>query len=370
MSREPRLNPPFRAEHIGSLLRPAELTAAAKRHARRELDDGALREVQDSCIVEAIRMQEAVGLDSISDGEFRRSSWAYGFVEALTGFVNRPSPWKFHDADGHEYPIETCYATAKLRRARGIATGEFEFVRAHTRRTPKVTLPSPSFMHFFQGGRCADPTAYPDPDAFWEDLLGIYQAELAALGRLGVHWLQIDEVPQAMLCDPAIREQTRALGEDPERLTQKYIAVVNRIVSGRPAGMTVGMHLCRGNFRSRWLAAGGYETVAERLFNECDVDGFFLEYDDARAGGFEPLRFMPGHKFAVLGLVSTKTPLLETREALRKRIDEAARYLPLERLALSPQCGFASTVGGNLLTAEDQRAKLALIVETAKEVWG
>ncbi|MGH7878587.1 MAG: 5-methyltetrahydropteroyltriglutamate--homocysteine S-methyltransferase, partial [Candidatus Binataceae bacterium] len=294
---------------------------------------------------------------------------AYGFVEAIEGFVNRPSPWPFHDAEGRTYPIETCYAVKPIRRTRGIATGEFEFVRAHTERTPKVTIPSPSFMHFFQAGRCADPTVYPEPDGFWEDLLRIYVEEIAALGRLGVKWLQIDEVPQAMLCDPKIRDQITSFGEDPERLTGKYIEAVNRIVRPRPPGMVIGMHLCRGNFRSRWLAAGGYEAVAERLFNECAVDGFFLEYDDPRAGGFEPLRFMPKHKFAVLGLVSTKTPVLEARSAIHRRIDEAAKFAALEQLALSPQCGFASTVGGNLLSADDQKAKLQLVVETANEIW-
>jgi 5-methyltetrahydropteroyltriglutamate--homocysteine methyltransferase len=369
MTNEAKINPPFRAEHIGSMLRPPELMAAFKAHARGQLTDDAFREIQDHLIIEAIRTQEAAGLNSISDGEFRRSSWAYGFVEALDGFENRASPWNFHDDDGHDYPIETCYATAKLRRTRGIATPEFEFVRRHTTRTPKVTMPAPSFMHFFQGTHCADPAVYRDADEFWEDLLKIYEEELAALGRLGATWLQIDEVPQAMLCDTKIREQTRGFGQDPERLTAKYIAAVNRILRARPAPMTVGMHLCRGNFRSRWLAAGGYEAVAERLFNETDVDGFFLEYDTPRAGDFAPLRFMPPHKFAVLGIISTKTPVLETIDALKRRVDEAARYVPLDRLAISPQCGFASTVGGNQISPENQRAKLRLIVEAAAAIW-
>jgi len=370
MAAQAKLNPPFRAEHIGSLLRPAELAAAFKERARGNLSDAAYRQLEDRLILDAIRMQEEVGLQSISDGEYRRSSWAYGFVEALDGFVNRPSPWPFHDDAGREYPIETCYAAGRLRRRRGIATPEFEFVRAHTSRTPKVTIPSPSFMHFFQGGRAADPAVYPDPEEFWDDLLRIYEEEVAALGKIGATWLQIDEVPQAMLCDPKIREQVRAFGEDPDRLTQKYIDAVNRILKARPAGMTVGMHMCRGNFRSRWLAAGGYDAVAERLFNEVEVDGFFLEYDSTRAGGFEPLRFMPRHKFAVLGIISTKTPALEDRDALRRRVDEAARFMPFERLAISPQCGFASTAGGNQITPEDQRAKLRLVVETAAAIWG
>ncbi|MGH7931807.1 MAG: 5-methyltetrahydropteroyltriglutamate--homocysteine S-methyltransferase [Candidatus Binataceae bacterium] len=369
MSNDAKLNPPFRAEHVGSLLRPPDLIGAFNAHNRGQLDDARFREIQDRCIIDAIRLQEEAGLNSISDGEFRRSSWAYGFVEALDGFVNRPSPWKFHDDEGKDYDIETCYATRKLRRTRGITTGEFDFVRAHTKRTPKVTMPSPSFMHFFMGADCADPAVYRDSDEFWEDLLLIYEGELAALSKLGATYLQIDEVPQAMLCDSKIREQVRAFGQDPDKLTARYIDAINRILKKRPAGMTVGMHLCRGNFRSRWLAQGGYEAVAERLFNEAGVDGFFLEYDSARAGDFSPLRFMPKHKFVVLGIVSTKTPVLEDKAALRKRIEEAARYLPLERLAISPQCGFASTVGGNLLSIDDERSKLRLIVEVANEVW-
>ncbi len=369
MTDEAKIDPPFRAEHIGSMLRPPELIAAFKARAHRQLTDQAFAEIQDRLIIEAIRMQEAAGLNSISDGEFRRSSWAYGFVEALEGFENRPSPWSFHDEDGREYPIETCYAARKLRRTRGIATPEFEFVRRHTQRTPKITMPSPSFMHFMQGAHCADIAAYKNADEFWDDLLKIYEEELAALGSIGATYVQIDEVPQAMLCDPKIREQTRALGEDPDRLTARYIAAVNRIMRARPSGMTVGMHLCRGNFRSRWLAAGSYEAVAERLFNETEVDGFFLEYDTPRAGDFSPLRFMPKHKFAVLGIISTKTPVLESKDSLKRRIDEAARYFPMERIAISPQCGFASTVGGNQISIEDEQKKMRLIVETAAEVW-
>ncbi|MGH7917749.1 MAG: 5-methyltetrahydropteroyltriglutamate--homocysteine S-methyltransferase [Candidatus Binataceae bacterium] len=368
-SNQTKLNPPFRAEHIGSMLRPPELLAAFKAHRRAAMDHNALREVQDRCIVEVIRLLEEAGLESITDGEFRRGSWAYGFVEALDGFINCPSPWKFHDDEGTAYDIETCYATAKLRRTRGITTDDFEFVRRHTARTPKITMPSPSFMHFFPGTACADPAVYRDGDEFWEDLLRVYQEEIAALAALDATYLQLDEVPQAMLCDASIRAQTRTLGFDPGRLSMKYIDGVNRILKARSATMTVGMHLCRGNFRSRWLARGGYEAVAERLFNETEVDGFFLEYDSERAGDFTPLRFMPRHKFAVLGLVSSKTPKLEDKRALRGRIDEASRYLPLERLALSPQCGFASTVGGNTLSIEDERAKLRLISEVAAEVW-
>jgi 5-methyltetrahydropteroyltriglutamate--homocysteine methyltransferase len=361
---------PHRAEHIGSLLRPHELRDAFKAHSAGRMSDAAYREVEDRNIVKAIRMQEEAGLATISDGEFRRGSWAFGLVKAVEGFAEAPSLFEFHDAAGNSYPFDTCYAVAKIRRSRPIAVGEFEFVRRHTRHVPKVTMPAPSFMHFFRGRASADPAVYPDLAGFWADLLHVYHEELAELGRAGAQYLQIDEVPLAMLCDPAVRERTRAIGDDPDALVTMYINGVNDVLGARPPGMTVGMHLCRGNLRSRWLAAGSYEAVAERLFNEVGVDAFFLEYDTPRAGDFAPLRFMAKDKIVVLGLVSTKTPVLEEADALRRRIDEAARHVPLERLALSPQCGFASTVGGNLLSSDDQRRKLSLVVEVANRVWG
>ncbi|MGA7760532.1 MAG: 5-methyltetrahydropteroyltriglutamate--homocysteine S-methyltransferase [Candidatus Binataceae bacterium] len=365
-----KLKLPHRAEHIGSLLRPRELRDAFKAHAAGQMNDAAYREVEDRNIVEAIRMQEETGLATISDGEFRRGSWAFGLVKAVEGFGEARSMFEFHDAAGNSYPFDTCYAVSKIRRSRPIAVGEFEFVRRHTERVPKVTMPAPSFMHFFRGKACADPAVYPDVAGFWADLLRVYHEELAELGRAGARYLQIDEVPLAMLCDPAVRERARAIGEDPDALITMYINAVNDVLSARPPGMTVGMHLCRGNLRSRWMAAGSYEAVAERLFNEVKVDAFFLEYDTPRAGDFAPLRFMAKDKTVVLGLVSTKTPVLEDTEALRRRIDEAARHVPLERLALSPQCGFASTVGGNLLSIDDEWRKLRLVVEVAKRVWG
>jgi len=364
-----KLTLPHRAEHIGSLLRPRQLRDAFKAHAAGRMSDSDYREVEDRNVVEAIRMQEEVGLATISDGEFRRGSWAFGFVKAVEGFGDAPSMFEFHDAAGNSYPFDTCYAVAKIRRGRPIAVGEFEFVRRHTQRVPKVTMPAPSFMHFFRGKAAADPAVYPDIRDFWADLLRVYREELAKLGHAGAQYLQIDEVPLAMLCDPAVRERARAIGEDPDALVGTYIDAVNEVVAARPAGMTVGMHLCRGNLRSRWLAAGSYEAVAERLFNEVNVDAFFLEYDTPRAGDFQPLRFMAKDKTVVLGLISTKTPALEEADALLRRIDEAARHVPLERLALSPQCGFASTVGGNLLSIDDERRKLALVVEVAGRVW-
>ncbi len=361
---------PHRAEHVGSLLRPRELRDAFKAHAAGQMSDAAYREIEDRNIIEAIRMQEDAGLASITDGEFRRGSWAFGLVKAVEGFGDAPSMFEFHDAAGNNYPFVTCYAVAKIRRSRPIAVGEFEFVRRHTRRVPKVTMPAPSFMHFFRGRASADPAVYPDVEGFWTDLLRVYHEELAELGRVGAQYLQIDEVPLAMLCDPAVRERAREIGEDPDALVTMYINGVNDVLSARPPGMTVGMHLCRGNLRSRWLAEGSYEAVAERLFNEVAVEAFFLEYDTPRAGDFAPLRFMAKDKTVVLGLISTKTPVLEDADGLCRRIDEAARHVPLERLALSPQCGFASTVGGNLLSMDDQRSKLELVVQVAKRVWG
>ena len=365
-----KLNPPHRAEHIGSLLRPRELREAFKARAAGQMAADAYREIEDRAIIAAIQMQEAVGLQTITDGEFRRGSWAFGLVKAVDGFEEARSSFEFQDADGNSYPFDTCYATSKIRRTRPIAAGEFDFVSHHTKRVPKVTMPAPSFMHFFRGAECADRKVYPNLADFWSDLLAVYKEELHELGRLGARYLQIDEVPLAMLCDARVRERARAMGQEPDALVIRYIDAINEVIAARPAGMTVGMHLCRGNFRSRWMAAGGYDTVAERLFNRTKVDAFFLEYDTPRAGDFAPLRFVPANKIVVLGLISTKTPILEQKDSLKRRIAEAARFVPLERLALSPQCGFASTVAGNVLSAEDQTRKLGLVVEVAREVWG
>jgi 5-methyltetrahydropteroyltriglutamate--homocysteine methyltransferase len=364
-----KLDPPFRAEHIGSLLRPRELKDAFGARAKGELKEDAFRAILERCILEAIGLQEDAGLQSITDGEFRRVAWSTGFIRALEGLADRQSVFEFHDDAGNTTRWDTCYAVARLRRPRPITLDEFDFVRRHTNRTPKVTMPAPSFLHFFRLGECADPTVYPDIDEFWTDLVRIYQEELAELGRAGASYVQFDEVPQAMLCDENVRDKVRAHGADPARLLARYIDAVNRIVAARPPGMTIGMHLCRGNLRGRWMAAGGYEAIAERLFNDLNVDGFFLEYDSSRAGDFAPLRFMPKNKFVRLGLVSSKSPALENKDALKRRIDEAAAFAPLENLGISPQCGFASTVGGNPLTEDDERAKLRLVADVAREIW-
>lgn len=370
MPTDVKFNPPFRAEHIGSLLRPKELKSAFTAFSRGKLGQEAYREILERCIVEAIHMQEEVGLSSITDGEFRRASWSFGLIKALEGFAEKESLFVFWDYEGNTIRFDTCFAAGRIRRTRPITISEYEFVRRHTSRTPKTTMPSPSFMHFFRGKNCADRAVYPRLEEFWADLVEIYAAELADLRRAGATYVQIDEVPQAMLCDDKIREQVRSYGEDPDELTSTYIDVVNRIVAARPAGMTIGMHLCRGNLRSKWLAAGSYEKIADRLFNRLTVDGFFLEYDTPRAGDFSPLRLMPKDKFVVLGLVSTKTSVLEDKEMLKRRIEEASRYVPLERLGISPQCGFASTVGGNLVEVEQEKAKLRRVVEVAADVWG
>jgi 5-methyltetrahydropteroyltriglutamate--homocysteine methyltransferase len=361
--------PPFRAEHIGSLLRPRALKDAHRAFLAGETDEARWRTVLEAAIADAIRMQEAVGLRTITDGEFRRGSWFSGFFEALGGFGLTQSRFRFRDAQGALHAFSSCRADAPIRRSRGITTDEYEFVRARTEGEAKVTMPTPSAFHFFCGRDCADPAVYPDLDRFWDDLVAAYQAEIAALDTLGAAYVQLDEVPLAMLCDADVRAQVRAQGEDPEALIDLYVRLVNRVLEGRPERMRIGIHLCRGNFRGRWLAAGGYEAVAEKLFNELAVDAFFLEYDTARAGDFSPLALVPDGKLVVLGLVSTKTPELESVDSLRARIDEAARYVPLETLCLSPQCGFASVAGGNPLNEDDERAKLARVVEVADKVW-
>ena len=361
--------PPFRAETIGSLLRPASLKNSFQQHREGRIDAAAYEVALTDAIRGAVRTQEDAGLRAITDGEFGRSSWFGFFFERTGGFRLEPSAFQFRDADGGRYEWPTCYACERIQRRSAIAVHEHRRLAGLTRRTPKMTLPTPSAFHFFRFQAPADPAVYPDEDVYWNDLVDVYRAEIAALGEAGCRYLQLDEVPLAMLCDPSIRQQVKDLGGDPESLVAKYVGVLQRVLADRPNGMTLGLHLCRGNFRSRWMASGGYEPVAEQLFNEVPVDAFFLEYDSERAGDFSPLRHVPARKSVVLGLVSTKRAELESPDGLRKRIDEAARHVPMERLALSPQCGFASVAGGNLLTEEEQAAKLRLVVEIAGKVW-
>jgi 5-methyltetrahydropteroyltriglutamate--homocysteine methyltransferase len=363
--------PLFRAEVVGSLLRPRRLKDAGRALAEGRLLPEAFEAALDAEIGRAIARQEDIGLKVVTDGEFARPSWFGFFIEGLDGFRLAPSHFKFKDADGRAFDWPTCVAERRIARRAPIALREFDRATRHVRRaTVKATLPAPSAFHFFRLGQAADPAAYADASAYFDDLAGVYRAELAELTQAGCRYLQLDEVPVAMLCDPDVRSQAALQGGEPAALLDTYLGLVARILAGSPAGMTTGMHLCRGNFRSRWMASGGYEPVADRLFNETPVDVFLLEYDTDRAGDFSPLRFVPEGKRVVLGLVSSKSPALEDQDSLLRRIEEAARHCPLDRLALSAQCGFASVAGGNALTEDQQWAKLELIVDTARRVWG
>jgi 5-methyltetrahydropteroyltriglutamate--homocysteine methyltransferase len=361
---------PFRAENIGSLLRPPELKAAFRDVDRGKIDRTEFGEILDRAVIDAIKMQEDAGLQSITDGEFRRSSWFYGFVQAVDGLTTRDSLFDFHGESGGASTFQTAYVESRLRRTRGITTDEFAFVRAHTSHTPKITMPTPSLVHFFRANDAVSPAAYARADDLWPDLIAVYREELAALGRLGCTHVQLDEVPCAMLCDPKVRAAVTAMGLDPDALVDRYITAVNEAIAGRPAGMTIGLHLCRGNYKGQWMAEGGYDAVAAELFTRADVDAFYLEYDTPRAGGFAPLRHVPAGKRVILGLVSSKTPALEPLDGLKRRVAEASHYVPLDRLGVSTQCGFASSVGGNPLTIDDERRKLARVVELARSVWG
>ena len=369
-----RTRPPFRADHVGSLLRPRRLLDARAEHAAGRLSDERLRSVEDEAIREVVGMQQDVGLRSATDGEFRRTSWHMDFIYRLGGVHQGTEKLtvKFRNASG-----ELEFASAALRvddriTLRDTIFGDaFRFLRDQVRTaTPKLTIPSPSMVHY-RGGRAAiDERVYPELDAFWDDLSAAYAEEVRRLGALGCTYLQFDDTSLAYLNDPRQREMLAAQGADAEHQHERYIRQINAALAGRPDGMSVTTHMCRGNYRSSWAAEGGYDFVAEALFSGLEVDGFFLEYDDERSGGFAPLRFVPPGKVVVLGLVTTKRGELESKDALKRRIDEASRYVPLEQLCLSPQCGFSSTVEGNTLSYEEQVAKLRLIVETAAEVWG
>ncbi len=367
-----RRTPPFRADHVGSFLRPAALLAARERFHSGAIDGAALRAAEDAAIAQIVRLQEDSGLQSITDGEFRRTYFHIDFLEQLDGVEARGGlTAHFHSAQGEvDFAPPVLHVTRKVRHVRPIQVADFNFLKATTARTPKVTLPSPTMLHFRGGREAISREAYPDLEAFFADVAAAYRAEFRALGAAGCTYVQLDDTNLAYLCDPKLREGARARGDDPNQLPRRYARLINAAIAERPAGMTVCTHLCRGNFKSAWVAEGGYEPVAEVLFNELGVDGYFLEYDDARSGDFAPLRFLPPGKIVVLGLVTTKVGALETKDALKRRIDAAAQVVPLEQLCLSPQCGFSSTVHGNDIAREAQAAKLRLIVETAREVWG
>jgi 5-methyltetrahydropteroyltriglutamate--homocysteine methyltransferase len=368
-----RDHPPFRADHVGSLLRPPHLLAARERARQGQLAAAELARVEDEAIRDVVTRQQDIGLQVVTDGEFRRNLWHIDFLKSFANVSVARSAVKvhFHTAEGDIERLPSALKVdGRLARTRPIFVEHFKFLKSVARATPKITIPSPSMLHFRGGRDAIDATAYPDLDGFYTDLARVYAEEVSDLAAAGCRYLQIDEVNLAYLCDPKFRDEVREIGEDPALLPRTYARLINGAIATRPKDMAVCMHLCRGNFESAWLAEGGYDPVAAVLFNEVDVDGYFLEYDSPRAGDFQPLRYVPKHKRVVLGLVTSKHGALEDKDAIKRRIDEAAKVLPLEQLALSPQCGFASGERGNKLTADEQWAKLRLVVEVAREVWG
>ena len=368
--------PPFRADHVGSLLRPAELLRARGELQAGRISAAELRSAEDAAIGDAVRMQREVGLAGVTDGEFRRGSWHMDFLYRIGGVAKTDQLLRiqFRNEAG---PVEAALGAfrigGKLMLDGTIFAEDFAYLKsvAPAGTVPKLTIPSPSMLHYRGGRAVIDQAAYPEMDAFWHDLAEVYKKEIAGLAGLGCTYLQLDDTSLAYLNDPAQRAYVTGIGGDGDKQHLINIRLINQALADKPAGMSVCTHMCRGNFRSSWVAEGGYDHVAEALFGELAVDGFFLEYDDARSGGFEPLRFVPrGNKRVVLGLVTSKRATLESKDDLKRRIDEAAKYVPLEQLCLSPQCGFSSTVDGNALTQAEQFAKLRLVVETAREVWG
>ncbi len=367
-----RLNPPFRADHVGSFLRPAFLLEARAKFQNNEISREELRSVEDAAITEVIKKQESVGLKSITDGEFRRTYFHTDFLQQLEGVtVSGGLQVKFHSKAGDvEFSPPRVSVTGKLRHVRDIQRADFDFLKGHTTQTPKVTIPSPTMVHFRGGRKAIDIESYPDMDEFFDDLAQVYRDEINSLYRAGARYIQLDDTNLAYLCDPQMRAGAKERGDDPDELPRTYAALINSVIDGRPADLTIGIHLCRGNFQSAWVAEGSYEPVADVLFNQMNVDAFFLEYDDERSGDFAPLRFVPPNKTVVLGLVTSKSGTLESADDLVKRVNEAAKYMPLENMCLSPQCGFSSTVHGNQLTHDQQWAKLEMIVNVARTVWG
>ena len=366
--------PLFRADHVGSLLRPPELLEARASWKSGAMSAAALREIEDAAIADAVRLQEDIGLEAVTDGEFRRENWWIDFISAIEGIeISSPDEAAgFQKAPGTAsgYVPKNVRTAGKLGRKGDILAADFAYLDARTSKTAKVTIPSPTRVHFHGGDASVDDAAYPDKEAFWDDLARVWREEIAALEALGCRYIQIDDPVINYFVDTRMRENLRAIGEDPDTLIHRYARLLNDCISGRSPETYLTIHLCRGNAQSAWIAEGGYEPLAEALFPVVDVDAWFLEYDDARSGGFEPLRFMPDDGCVVLGLVTTKRGEMEERDALRRRIDEAAQYVSLDRLGLSPQCGFASVDLGNLIAVEDQAAKLSLVIDLAREVWG
>jgi 5-methyltetrahydropteroyltriglutamate--homocysteine methyltransferase len=371
-----RSTPPFRADHVGSLLRPAGLLKAREDRAAGRIDDEELRAIEDDAIRGVVQMQQDVGLRSATDGEFRRTLWHMDFILQLGGITQTAGhglPVHFHDETRtYDYAPPAMRVTERITLPRPIFADAFSFLRDTVEPgiTPKLTIPSPSMVHYRGGNSAIDPAAYPDIDEFWSELTSAYASQVQGVYDLGCRYLQLDDTSLAYVNDPAQREHIEEIGGDPEHLHEQYIANINRALADRPDDLAITTHLCRGNNQSMWAAEGGYDFVAEALFGDLEVDGYFLEFDDERSGGFEPLRYVPDGKAVVLGLVTTKKPDLEAKDMLKRRIEEAAKYVDIDQLCLSPQCGFSSSVEGNDLTHEDQQAKLQLVVETAREVWG
>lgn len=363
------MNPPFRADHVGSLLRTPEVKENRLKWKKGEISAEELRTIEDAGIAETVKKLEATGMKSITDGEFRRDYFHLDFLKELSGVsvtgglgsTNVPT-------DGWTPPILS--VTGKLQHVRDIQVADFNYLKGITTQTPKVSIPSPTMIHFRGGRKSIDINSYPDMDEFFHDLSVAYREEIDHLYQAGLRYLQLDDTNLAYLCDPKMRAAAAERGEDPNELPRTYAALINSVIDGRPDDLTVGIHLCRGNYRSTWFAEGGYEPVAEILFNSINVDAYFLEYDDERSGDFAPLRFVPKHKNVVLGIISSKVRELENIDDLAKRIDEAAKYMPLEQMCVSPQCGFSSTHHGNDLTHDDQWRKMELVVNTAIKVWG
>ena len=366
------MKPPFRADHVGSLLRPPELKQARDDFKNKKIPREKLKEVEDKAIRNAVALQEAAGLQSVTDGEFRRAFWHVDFLTGFDGIVATQGQYalKFHGEGGAESETRSMMVVeSRVRRTRPVMVDHFKFLKQATKKTAKLCIPAPTYLHMRGGRRVVNEKVYPDVEEFWSDITQAYRQEIADLAAAGLEYLQIDDVSFACLCDEGIRAQVKRDGEDPAKLPAQYARIISGLIAQRPESMGVTMHTCRGNHASMWMAEGGYDAVAEAVFQTA-VDGFFLEYDTARAGGFAPLRFVPRNKKVVLGLVSTKTPVLEKKDALKKRVEEAAKYVPLENLCLSPQCGFASSEVGNKLTEDDQKRKLELVAETAREIWG
>jgi 5-methyltetrahydropteroyltriglutamate--homocysteine methyltransferase len=358
---------------VGSLLRPSRLHDARAKAQEKWLSPTELRTVEDECVREAVALQEAAGLSAITDGEFRRGHYLVDFLTSFSGIVPTQTSYalSFKGEDGATGETRSMLTvTGKVKRTRPVMVEDFRFLKSATRRTAKVCLPSPTWLHMRGGRKMVSESVYPDIEEFWRDTVRAFHEEIRDLAAAGCTYLQLDEISFAFLCDATIRERVRGDGLDPDELARKYARVVNDIAAGAPLSMTVAVHTCRGNFQSMWMAEGSYDRVAAVVFDQPDVDAYFLEYDTDRAGGFEPLKHIPKTKTVVLGLVSSKKPQIESKDAIKRRIDEAAKFFPLERLCISPQCGFASTHHGNKVTEDIERRKLALLVEVANEVWG